>query len=60
VEVAVDTANVASGATGEDVTTIDLRLTPHYTHCRAGIRLGTGDDGDGALEDVDLVVGLRK
>jgi hypothetical protein len=60
VEVAVDTANVASGATGEDVTTIDLRLTPHYTHCRAGIRLGTGDDGDGALEDFDLVGGLRK
>jgi hypothetical protein len=60
VEVQVDTANVASGAAGEDVTTVDLRLNPHYTHCRAGVKLGTGDDGDGANEDVDLVLGLRR
>lgn len=60
VEVAVDTANVGTGAAGEDVTTVDLRLTPHYTHCRIGAKFGTGDDGDGANEDVDIVVGFRR
>ena len=60
VEVQVDTATVASGAAGEDVTTVDLRLTPHYTHCRAGMKFGTGDDADAAAENVDLVIGLRK
>jgi hypothetical protein len=60
VEVTVDTANVGTGAAGEDVTTVDLRLTPHYTHCRAGMKFGTGDDADGANEDVDLVIGLRR
>jgi hypothetical protein len=60
VEVAVDTATVATGATGEDVTTVDLRLTPHYTHCRVGVKFGTGDDTDTANEDIDLVIGLRR
>jgi hypothetical protein len=60
VEVAVDTVNVASGASGEDVTTVDLRLTPHYTHCRVGAKFGTGDDADAAAEDVDIVIGFRQ
>jgi hypothetical protein len=55
-----DTATVASGSTGSDTTSIDLRLKPHYTHCRAGIKFATGDDGDGANENIDIVVGLRK
>jgi len=60
VEVTEDTANVGTGTAGEDVTSIDLRLKPHYTHCRVGIKFGTGDDGDGANEDVDIVIGLRR
>lgn len=55
-----DTATVASTATGSDTTTIDLRLKPHYTHCRAGVKFGTGDDADAANEDIDIVVGFRK
>lgn len=55
-----DTATVASAATGTDITTVDLRLKPQYTHCRAGIKFGTGDDADAANEDIDIVVGLRK
>lgn len=55
-----DTATVASGSTGTDTTSIDLRLKPHYTHCRAGVKFGTGDDGDGASENIDIVVGFRK
>jgi hypothetical protein len=55
-----DTATVASAATGTDTTTIDLHDKPHYTHCRAGIKFGTGDDADAAAEDIDIVVGLRK
>lgn len=60
VEVSIDTVTVASGGTGEDVTTIDLRLTPHYTHCRAGVKFATGDDADGANEDIDIVIGIRR
>lgn len=55
-----DTATVASAAAGTDITTIDLRDKSHYTHCRAGISFGTGDDADAAAEDIDIVVGLRK
>lgn len=58
--VEVDTATVATGATGTDTTTVDLRNTPHYTHCRAGIRFGTGDDADAAAEDIDIMVGMRR
>jgi hypothetical protein len=55
-----DTATVASAATGTDTTTVDLRSKPHYTHCRVGVRFGTGDDADAAAEDIDIVVGFRK
>lgn len=55
-----DTATVASAATGTDVSTVDLRLKPQYTHCRAGVRIATTDDADAANEDIDIVVGLRK
>lgn len=55
-----DTATVASAATGTDITNIDLRLKPQYTHCRAGIKFGTGDDADSAPENIDIVIGLRR
>lgn len=55
-----DTATVASAATGTDTTSLDLRLKPQYTHCRAGVKIGTGDDADAAAEDIDIVVGFRR
>lgn len=54
-----DTATVATGAAGTDATTLDLRLKPHYTHCRAAVSFGTTDDGDTAPENIDIVVGFR-
>lgn len=55
-----DTATVASAATGTDITSIDLRLKPQYTHCRVGMKFATGDDADGANENIDVVIGLRR
>lgn len=55
-----DTATVATGATGTDTTTIDLRLKPHYTHCRASLKFGTTDDGDTVPEDIEIFVGFRQ
>lgn len=55
-----DTATVASAATGTDISSIDLRLKPQYTHCRVSVRFGTGDDADAAAENIDIVVGLRR
>lgn len=60
VEITKDSTNVGTGTTGEVVKSIDLRLEPHYTHCRLGMKFGTGDDGDGANEDIDAVIGLRR
>lgn len=57
--VQVDTATVASGATGTDVTSVDLRLGPAYTHCRFGLEFGTNDDADAAAEDINVSVGFR-
>ena len=31
-----------------------------YAYCRMGFRFGTGDDGDGADEDINLSVVLLK
>lgn len=56
----VDTDTVASGSTGEAVTSIDLRLAPFYTHCRFGIAFGTNDDADAADEDINIAIGLRR
>lgn len=58
--VEVDTATVASTATGTDVSSIDLRLNPQYTHCRSALKFGTGDDGDTAPENINVVVGFRR
>jgi hypothetical protein len=51
--VQVDTDTIASAATGQATTAIDLRLAP-YTHCRVGAKFGTGDDGDTANEDINI------
>jgi hypothetical protein len=56
----IDTDTVASAATGEAVTSLDLRLAPQYTHCRFGVEFGTNDDADAADEDINVVFGLRR
>ena len=53
----VDTDTVASGAAGNNVTSINLSQLPHFTHCRAGIKFVTGDDSDTANEDISLAYG---
>lgn len=55
----VDTDTVATGATGTNATSIDLRLTP-FTHCRAGVQFGTGDDADAAAEDINIITMVSK
>jgi hypothetical protein len=57
--VQVDTDNIASAATGQATTAIDLSLAP-YTHCRAGLKFGTGDDADGANEDLNLFLMITR
>lgn len=58
--VQVDTATVASAAVGTDVSAIDLRLAPAYTHCRIGLEYVTTDDADAAADDINLSVGFRR
>lgn len=57
--VQVDTDTIATGATGQATTAIDLRLAP-YTHCRIGAKFGTGDDTDTANEDINLFLLISK
>jgi len=57
--VAVDTDQVLTGATGTNVTAVDLRLAP-YQYCRFGVTFDTGDDADAAAEDINLSVSLRR
>lgn len=55
----LDTATVASSATGQDVTAI----TAPYTHCRVGVKFGTGDDADAstaATENINLFMMIQK
>lgn len=56
----VDTDTVATGSTGFAATSIILTELPHYTHCRAGLKFGTGDDADTANEDIDVTVALTR
>lgn len=58
--VELDTDTIAPSLTGVAVTSINLDELPMYTHCRAGIKFGTGDDGDTADEDIDMSVALLK
>lgn len=54
-----DTDNVATGATGTNTTSVDLNLAP-FTHCRVGAKIGTGDDGDTADEDINIFALIRR
>lgn len=54
----VDTDTVAAGATGINTTHIVLSEAV-FTHCRAGIQFGTGDDADAANEDINLVLSIK-
>lgn len=56
----VDTDTVASTATGTAATSVILRELPHYTHCRVGVRFGTGDDDDTGAENIDIAISLAK
>lgn len=51
----VDTDTVNTGATGTNTTSVDLRLAP-WSHCRVGVKFGTGDDADAAgnAEDINI------
>jgi hypothetical protein len=55
----IDTLTIATGATGSDTTSVDLRLLP-FTHVRVGIQFGTGDDADAAAEDINIVLAIAK
>lgn len=58
--VEISTTTVNSGAT-KAATPETINLTTHpYTFCRVGMRFGTGDDGDGSDEDINLSVVLLK
>ena len=58
--VQINTTTVASAGTQSPTTeSINLDLLP-YQFCRFGMRFGTGDDGDGADEDINLSVVLLK
>jgi hypothetical protein len=58
--VQVVTTTVASAGTQLPTTeSVNVSLLP-YTYCRMGFRFGTGDDGDGAAEDINLSVVLLK
>lgn len=60
--VTIDSDAVLTGATGNAVTSLDLRLAPAYTWCRAGITFTPigGDDADTADEDINLYMGFRR
>lgn len=55
----VDTDTVASAGTGTNTTSIDLRLAA-FSHCRVGLQFGTGDDADGANEDINVILAVSK
>jgi len=58
--VELDTTTVASAGTQVPTSeSVDLTLLP-YTFCRFGVRFGTGDDGDGAAEDINASITLMK
>jgi hypothetical protein len=55
--VEVDTDNIADAATGQATTSIDLSLAP-YTHCRAGLKFGTGDTA--GTDDLNLFLMITR
>lgn len=57
--VTISTDTVATGTAAKYADSINTHLLP-YTHCRMGLKFGTGDDGDGAAEDLNLAISVRK
>lgn len=58
--VELDTTTVASAGTQANTSeSVDLTLLP-YLFCRFGLRFGTGDDGDGAAEDINASFSLMR
>jgi hypothetical protein len=58
--VEIDTTTVASAGTQvPTAVAVNLETNP-YQFCRFGFRFGTGDDGDGADEDINLTVNLMR
>ena len=56
----ISTTTVASGGTQANTAeSINLELLP-FQACRFGMKFGTGDDGDGADENISLGVTLEK
>jgi len=55
----VATETTATGAAAKYAHSVNLNLLP-YTHCKMAFRFGTGDDGDGANEDITLTVTQRR
>jgi hypothetical protein len=58
--VQIMTTTVATGTTQANTSeSIDLQLLP-YSYCRFGLRFATGDDADGADEDINVAVTLAR
>lgn len=58
--VQISTTTVSSGSTQVPTAeTVNLETTP-YSFCRFGVRFGTGDDGDGAAEDINASIMLTR
>lgn len=55
----IDTTTTNSGSTGGDFESVTLTATP-YTHCRFGVKFGTGDDTDTADENITAALTLRQ
>ena len=58
--VELDTTTVASTSTQAPTSeSVNVELLP-YTYCRFGWSFGTGDDGDGADEDINTTISLMR
>jgi hypothetical protein len=55
----VATETTATGTAAKYAHSVNLNLLP-YTHCKMAFKFGTGDDGDGANEDITLTVTQRR
>lgn len=60
--ITVDSDAVLTGATGNAVSSVDLRLAPAYSWCRFGVTYTPvgGDDADTADEDINIYLGMRR
>jgi len=58
--VVIDTTTTASAGAQVSISELINLETSPYAYCRFGARLGTGDDGDGAPEDINIAFTLMK